>query len=140
MLAISFFVLISFAISVKKSVKFVLKPTKKEFLDKFYASLDPFESAILNPTTDPKYTVDFSVLKYDAESGVRRSIDTFTFPTSYGEYNLGNVNNDFEAYVANLLEIAEFYDTKFCDNMYRMMTHESIKNSAVLMSFLEYNR
>ena len=52
----------------------------------------------------------------------------FVFPTSEGDYNLDVTSEDYYNYVDSLSKYALFYDETYCDNLYRHMTHESIKN------------
>lgn len=106
---------------------FHIRP-KKEFLDKFYNTLDSFQKILMNPTTEPIYTASFDVWYDDESNGLRHVIEDFSFPFGDGGYNIGTNKMTFSEYLGKLLGISEFYDLKFSDNLYRMMTHESIKN------------
>ena len=53
---------------------------------------------------------------------------SFTFPTTHGGYNLAVNIVKYEHYIDSLTQVASFYDEYYCDNLYRCMTHESIKN------------
>ena len=100
---------------------------KKSFIDKFFNSLDSFQSVILNPKSDPKYTVYFEIMS-EGEYGYDTSVQSFTFPTTYGGYNIGSDEAGINSYISRFVSISEFYDTHFSDNLYRMLTHDSIKN------------
>lgn len=105
---------------------------KTEFYDKFIDSLDIFEKVLMNPNTKPKYKATFEVY-YEDDYGMHSRLEDFVFPTSYGGYNIGqsedaSYNEPYNSYINSLSEIAYYYDERFCDNMYRNMTHESIKN------------
>lgn len=106
--------------------KYRLRP-KVEFMDEFIKNLDSFEKILMNRETTPKYTATFNVIR-ENEFGYFTDLERFTFPTTYGGYNIGSTGPAYDDYVGNLADIAEFYDERFCDNMYRSMTHESIKN------------
>jgi len=100
---------------------------KEKFYDAFVDSLDSFEKVLLNDKSEPKYTVLFNVA-VENEEGYMNTIERFTFPTSYGGYNLGSSGMEFETYVSRLSSLASFYDERFSDNLYRSLTHEAIKN------------
>ena len=100
---------------------------KKKFYAKFFKSLDAFQRVILNKDSKPQYSALFEVTN-ENEYGYYTELKRFTFPLSHGKYNLAVNNRAYAAYLESLVEVAEFYDTIFCDNMYRMMTHEAIKN------------
>lgn len=104
----------------------IIKPIE-ECLNEFYNTLDNFQKVILNPNTEPKYTAEFEVLKENS-FGYETEIKKFTFPTTYGGYNLSYDNAAYNSYINGLISYAEFYDDVFCDNLWRSMTHESIKN------------
>lgn len=106
--------------------KYSLRP-KVEFMDEFIDNLDSFEKILMNRETTPKYTATFNVIR-ENDFGYFTDLERFTFPTTYGCYNIGSTGPAYDDYVGNLADIAEFYDERFCDNMYRSMTHESIKN------------
>ena len=100
---------------------------KDEFIEAFYAECDDLQRLLLNPNTTPKYTSTFSVIK-ENDYGYYRSFEDFTFPTTYGGYNIDPDCNDFSLFAERLGVIGAFYDERFTDNLYRSMTHEAIKN------------
>lgn len=100
---------------------------KTEFMDEFQKNLDSFESILMNPDSSPKYTAVFNVM-HENEYGYYTQLESFTFPTTYGDYNIGSEGSSFEGYLTNLSDIASFYDERFSDNLYRSLTHEAIKN------------
>ena len=100
---------------------------KKEIIDDYFDNLDLFEKVLLNRNSDPLYTASFELLS-ENDFGNYTYLREFTFPTTYGGYNLGSSTQAFEKYVSSLSEIGEYYDSKYTDNLWRSMTHESIKN------------
>lgn len=97
------------------------------YLDIFYNGCDNFQKLLLNPKTTPLYKATFSVIK-ENDYGYYREFEDFVFPTSEGGYNIDATSFGFNTYTKRLSEIGEFYDDRFTDNLYRSMTHESIKN------------
>ena len=81
----------------------------------------------MNNKTTPLYKAMFSVIK-ENENGYYREMEDFTFPTSYGGYNIDATAFKFNEYTTRLAEIGEYYDSLFSDNLWRSMTHEAIKN------------
>lgn len=98
---------------------------KKEFLDKFFNECDNFERLLMNKDTDYKTT--FSVIRED-DNGYYREFVPFTFPRGMGGYNIDTSDYGFNAYTQQMVEIGEYYDENFTDNLWRSMTHEAIKN------------
>ena len=98
---------------------------KKRFLDEFFNECDNFQRLLLNKDTDYKAT--FSVIK-ENDYGYYREYETLQFPTREGGYNLDVTSYGFNDYTKKMVEIGEYYDEKFTDNLWRSMTHESIKN------------
>ena len=100
---------------------------RREIIDDYFDNLDLFEKVLLNRDSDPLYTANFELLS-ENDYGNYTYLREFTFPTTYGGYNLGSSTQAFEKYVSSLSEIGEYYDSKYTDNLWRSMTHESIKN------------
>lgn len=100
---------------------------KKEWFTKFYNQCDAFEKLLINPRSTPKYTATFQIIK-ENDFGYYTEIESFTFPTTYGGYNIIGMTSMYDDYTSRLADIAAFYDERFCDNLYRSMTHEAIKN------------
>jgi len=101
---------------------------KDSIINAYFSNLDTFERLLLNRQSTPMYTADFELIGENSY-GYYTYTDRFTLPTTYGGYNLGSVGNrQFEDYLNRLVTIGEFYDERFSDNLWRSMTHESIKN------------
>ena len=97
------------------------------FIDEFYNGCDNFEYLLMNPKSTPLYSTQFSVI-HENEYGYYRQLETFEFPKSAGGYNLNVSQYGFNEYTDKMSRIGEFYDEYFTDNLYRSMTHESLKN------------
>lgn len=104
---------------------FHIRP-KQEYLDRFYAGLEPFEHYLLNPYSRPKYNAQFVVRNIDGEREYK-TIENYVFPTDDGGYNIAIEGPAFQYYVQRLTELAMMYDEYLTDNVWRSMVHESIK-------------
>lgn len=100
---------------------------KEEIIEDYFYNLDSFEKILLNRDTEPIYTAKFELIG-ESDYGYYTYNEQFTFPTTYGGYNLGSTSSQFNLYIKSLSEIGEFYDMYFSDNLWRSLTHESIKN------------
>lgn len=103
----------------------IIRP-KDEFFDEFWGSVDDFEKVLLNRKSKPLYR---AVLErpYISEGKHYYEYKTFTWPTIVE--GVPDVSSGvFGGYLQSLMEIAEYYDEYDSDNIWRMMTHESIKN------------
>lgn len=115
----------------------IIEP-KKDIIEEFWENIDDFESVLLNRNTKPLYKSVFETPKieggkhlYDYRSYVWPTINGYTPDTSSGA---------FKGYIGKLIEIATYYDEYDSDNLWRMMTHDSIKNldkSAIIYSDYE---
>lgn len=104
----------------------ILQPIE-EVKNEFFDSLDNFQKILMNKDSNPKYTALFEVISENS-FGYITELKSFTFPTTFGGNNLATDNAAFNVYINSLQKYAEFYDEYFCDNIWRSMTHESIKN------------
>lgn len=102
-----------------------IRPLKSFFAD-FYNSKSGFSKVLLNPNTTPKYTALFHVIN-ENDYGYYAQAKTFEFPKTYGGYNITVSTDSYDGYCQELATIGAYYDEHFCDNLYRSMTHESIK-------------
>ena len=100
---------------------------KESFLKEFYKGCDNFQKILLNPQTSPKYSARFLVIK-ENDYGYYQEFENLIFPTSIGGYNLDCSSFGFSKYTKRMVELGEFYDARFSDNLYRNMTHEAITN------------
>lgn len=101
-----------------------IRPNER-IIDDYYKSLDIFERLLLDDGNT--FTSFFEIIS-ENEYGYYTKVEKFVFPTTYGGYNLGSSGINFTKYLEGLIEVGEFYDERFSDNLWRSMTHESIKN------------
>lgn len=101
---------------------------KSEFYDyDFIEGLSLFEKVLMGVNSDKRYNAALSVISEDS-SGYISSVQNFQFPIGDGGYNIASDTDAYYEYIKELSKISEFYDDRFCDNLYRSMTHEAIKN------------
>lgn len=100
---------------------------KNSFYKKFIKSLDSFQTVLLNTESKPKYSVLFEIIRENS-FGYYTEMKRFTFPTTFGGYNLSVTDPAYFTYLNSFIDIANYYDETFCDNLYRSMCHEAIKN------------
>ena len=110
----------------KSAFSYRIRP-KKEFIEKFFNELDSFSKVLLDRKSSPKYTARFEIYN-EGDYGYYTTTQSFTFPTTYGGYNLGSDGVAYEEYLNSLVKVSSLYDEVFSDNIYRSMTHEAIKN------------
>ena len=95
--------------------------------DDFIDNSTMFERCLLGVYSGEKNVAKFEILN-DSDYGTYKTTEYFTFPTAEGGYNISTNDNAIERYIQNLAKIGLRYDETYTDNMYRLMTHESLKN------------
>lgn len=104
----------------------IIKP-KQEYIDKFFDNLDDFERVLLNRDTNPVYTATLDT-PYETENGYKYRKEKYVWPTIGDGVTPDVTTGIFGGYLERLLQLADYYDTYESDNIWRMLTHESIKN------------
>jgi len=104
----------------------IIKPKVKHFAE-FWESLDDFERVLLNNNSIPLYTAVFDTT-YFTDTGYYYTPKSYTWPTISNTMFLDLSTFRFESYINSLIDLASFHDEYDSDNMWRMMTHDSIKN------------
>lgn len=95
-------------------------------INEFFKSLDDFESLLLNNESNPKYQAILDTPQ-ETETGVYVSKKTYTWPV-INEWNLDVSSIQYDNYLGSLISLGEFYDDYYTDNLWRMLTHDSIKS------------
>lgn len=109
-----------------------------EYVNKFFDNLDVFQSNMLNRWTTPKYKMQLD-FPHETEKGIETYKKYFTWPLKYTliskdrnvDYELWNIDietYEYESYLNSLLELCNFYDERCTNNLWRSLTHDSIKN------------
>ena len=99
---------------------------KEEFVIEYYETIDEFEYILVNRQTNPIYKATFET-PYETETGYEYTMENYTWP-SRNNWNPEINTMAFNAYVMRLLKLAEYHDEFDSNNIWRMMTHEAIKN------------
>ena len=103
----------------------IIKP-KQPFIDEFWSTMDDFERVLLNRDTTPVYKAVFETPYFD-ETGYYYENKSYVWPTIDG-FTPDITTGAFQGYLESLISLATFHDEFDSDNIWRMMTHESIKN------------
>lgn len=107
--------------------KVIIRP-KKYFIDEFWNTMDDFEKVLLNRDTTPVYKASFET-PYSNENGYFYSIKDYVWPTVGDDGFTPDITTGrFQGYLESLISLADFHDTYDSDNIWRMQTHEAIKN------------
>lgn len=115
-------------LTTKDAVGYHIRP-KKAIVEEWFEQLDRFEKILLPRDTSPVYTCKLEVLHRDEDTEMITSeLKKFTFPMCDGGWNIGGNANQFMTYSQSLKQLALSYDDVFCDNLYKSMTHETVKN------------
>jgi hypothetical protein len=109
----------------KKCAGWRIRPTEGAITN-FFAGLDDFERFLLQRESNPVYSIEVDTPR-ETDRGIEISRVKYTWPINYG-YNLDVTSGAFTRYYESLLELSEWYDQHKVNNLWRNMTHESIKN------------
>lgn len=105
----------------------IIKP-KQKFIDEFWNTMDDFERVLLNRDTYPVYKAVFET-PYSNEEGHFYTNQQYIWPTVGDDDFTPDVTTiAFQGYLRSLMSLATYHDSIDSDNIWRMMTHESIKN------------
>ena len=102
-----------------------IRPKESE-IEKYYDNIDDFTRVLLNRDSYPIYKAVFMTPRL-TEGGYVQSYQTYIWPTR-GGYNPDITSQSYGLYVNALIKLATYHDEYDCDNLWRMMTHEAIKN------------
>lgn len=93
--------------------------------ESFFDGLDDFGRILLNRSANPQYTAVLDT-PFETERGVDTYQRSYTWPLD-GQWNIAVTGEQYSAYIKGLLSIADFYDEYYTNNLWRMLTHDSIK-------------
>ena len=109
-----------------------------EYVDKFFNNLDVFQKNMLNRWTTPKYKMQLD-FPHETERGIETYKKSFIWPlkitkinsntdVEYEYWNLDIETYRYEEYINSLLVLCDFYDERCTNNLWRSLTHDSLKN------------
>lgn len=98
---------------------------KEEYLEEYFNNLSGFKGQMLRRDTKPYYSNRF-VTPIEQNFKWYYPERTYVWPSD--GYCIDINSAAFEEYIGKLFDIAQIFDDMWTDNLYRSMTHESIKN------------
>lgn len=98
----------------------------ENFVEEFFNKLDDFESLLLNRQSKPLYKAILDTPQ-EIDTGVVVFKKLYIWPI-LNDWNLDISSTLYNNYLNNLIKVAQFYDDYYTDNLWRSLTHESIKN------------
>lgn len=103
---------------------------KEEYKREFFDKLDDFQRLLLREDTKPLYKNTF-LTPYETETGMYYTYMNYTWPTQETAFKtiILDVSSPlYYEYIDSLYKLGNSLDELWCDNLWRNMTHESIKN------------
>ena len=101
-----------------------IRPTK-QIVEDYFRNCDDFTAVLLNRDPKPIYTAVFETPR-ETETGIYYDMVSYTWPSINGGFN-PDLTGPYYSYLGALINLGEFYDEYFTDNMWRSLTHEAIK-------------
>ena len=98
----------------------------KEAIDNFFNEIDDFEYVLLDRTSRPIYRATFET-PYETDKGNFFTMQDYVWP-SYNNWNPDVDSGLYGKYLTDLIKLAQWHDEYDSNNMWRMETHEAIKN------------
>ena len=98
---------------------------KEKLIEDYFNTCDDFTAVLLERSTKPIYKAVFETPK-EVETGYSYAMESYIWPSLNGGYN-PDLSGPYYSYLESLMNLAEFYDDFFSDNMWRSLTHEAIK-------------
>lgn len=97
---------------------------KETLIEEFFNSLDDFEKVLLNRKTN--YTWYLNTPR-ETDRGIFTSLRAYRWPVC-DDWNIDFTSQAFQTYLNSLIDVGEFYDKYYSDNVVASMTHEALKN------------
>ena len=117
-------------ILLTKTDKLDMKPVADVYKE-YFDGLSGFEKKLLTLNSKPHYKNRF-LTPVETDRGWVFVYRDYTWPSIYDEtigYSIIDVESgSYDEFLKQLISMAESYDELYCDNLYRRMTHEAIKN------------
>jgi hypothetical protein len=105
----------------------IIEP-KKKYFDEFWETADEFERVLLNRDGKIPFKAVFET-PFFTEEGYYYTMQSYIWPTINNNKKVPSLSNvGFQNYINSLYSLAAYHDEYDSDNLWRMMTHESIKN------------
>ena len=98
---------------------------QQEYIDDYFANLKGFKRQLLRQDTIPLYSNKF-ITPVEENLIWFYPVEMHIWPSK--GYCIDISSEAFETFIGNLFDLAQHFDELWSDNLYRSMTHESIKN------------
>lgn len=98
---------------------------QQEYIDEYFANLEGFKRQILRQDTTPLYSNKF-ITPSEENFVWFYPVKMYIWPSK--GYCIDISSSAFEEFITKMFDIGQNFDELWCDNLYRSMTHESIKN------------
>ena len=108
----------------------IIRLPESEFQEA-YEKLDDFSKVLLNLDSKPIFKAVLDSPYFDGQ-GYYMTKMSYIWPSIHTDdmrfFTPDMSSTSFNSYISNLIELAKFHDEYDSDNIWRMLTHESIKN------------
>ena len=118
---------INHLLTTSKTASGVIIEPSEDVKNEYWNNLSDFERVLLNRNTRPLYKAIFDT-PFETETGLYYTRTPYVFPTVANTMTPDLTTYKFQKYIESLMSLAEFHDEYDSNNIWRMMTHESIKN------------
>lgn len=98
---------------------------QQEYIDEYFANLKGFKRQLLRQDTIPLYSNKF-ITPSEENFVWFYPVKMYIWPSK--GYCIDISSSAFEEFITKMFDIGQNFDELWCDNLYRSMTHESIKN------------
>lgn len=98
---------------------------QQEYIDEYFANLKGFKRQLLRQDTTPFYSNKF-ITPSEENFVWFYPVKMYIWPSK--GYCIDISSSAFEEFINDMFDIGQNFDELWCDNLYRSMTHESIKN------------
>ena len=103
----------------------VVRPND-EVINEYFSKLTGLSKTMLTRDTNPLYTFSMDTITTNPEGFNVESIRRYTWPSD--GYCIQIDTSEYMRFIESIMTLAETHDNEYCDNLWRNMTHESIKN------------
>lgn len=117
------------------AITYVYKPSKygetitiqpqQAYIDEYFNNLTGFKKQLLRQDTKPLYMNNF-ITPTEYNFAWYYPVKSYIWPSN--DYCVDINSSAFTSFVSKLYDIGQNFDDMWSDNLYRSMTHESIKN------------
>ena len=97
----------------------------KANVENFFGSLTGIQKTLLNRDSIPKYVSKFKIIEEGEDGDIYKYIN-FQWPT-VDNHNIDVTTIDYLVFMDSIIASAQYIDSTYSDNIYRMLTHSTLK-------------